>query len=195
MRIAPPNPPQGDPVLPCEALRRAALRMEAGVRPCPGCRRQCPSCASRTCVCECRMDCTDAARALSSEPDRFPVETGIVPLAWALNRMGLQTCWSCEGHMKGEYGLLRPPQVWFYAQHPVWISTIEQSVGQLHGDGLISCPWHVQIAMPGRTVAYSLCPADPPHDRPLQALQADAQAVARLLPERFLAAARRVAPA
>jgi hypothetical protein len=64
-----------------------------------GCSRVCETCGSRGCQCECGPDCSDAARALSSQPSAYPIESGIVPLVYAFARTGLlHSCWSCEGH-------------------------------------------------------------------------------------------------
>ena len=96
------------------------------VRPCEGCTTPCP-CPRRspTCGCACDAACPEAPRALSTEPDRYPIEPKVVPLVFALAELReTQPSWSCEGHVRADGEWIRPPQVWFYAELSVYADLI-----------------------------------------------------------------------
>jgi hypothetical protein len=94
------------------------LKESLGCRPCSNCSLICKSCKSVKCLCLCSPTCRYAAKALSSDPDNYPIESEILPLVYALSETPVfETCWSCEGHETQNKKLIRAPQVWFYAEH------------------------------------------------------------------------------
>lgn len=123
-----------------------AFRQQRNGRPCPGCDLRCPECGSASCLCNCGPECEQAPRNLSSEPEKFPIEEGIVPLVYAIYDMetGLP-CWSCEGHegLDGKIGKL--PQVWFYVLHQAYPDLLAKFLWQLHFNGLIQHQWNVTV--------------------------------------------------
>ena len=143
-----------------EALERV---LSVGItlrRPCQSCKRSC-QCGSSSCFCQCSVDCPEAPRALSSEPDRYPIEQGVVPLVFELSRMREVTpCWSCEGHLDNQGSLWKLPQVWFYSSSPVYVELISHYAWELHSSKQLSYPWHVIVLAYGQpgTTTYSLQP-------------------------------------
>ena len=118
MRI---EPPPLDTAF-CEAQLRdledlVAQPDDRAARPCPGCDLRCQQCGSTSCNCNCRPDCPDARWRLSSEPERFPIEAGVVPLVYAFSALRLMPpCWSCEGHHDKQGQLHRLPSLWFFSR-------------------------------------------------------------------------------
>lgn len=118
-----------------------------GLRLCAGCERPCACSASTTCACACGPQCPEAGRRLSSEGDRYPIETAILPLVCAVQALrGCTPCWSCEGHLDAEGGLLRPPQVWFYARSPVYLKLLGDALTALRASGHLAHPWQVRLS-------------------------------------------------
>ena len=150
------------------------------------CTVKCPQCGSTACQFECSPDCPDAARALSAEPDRFPIENGIVPLVYEMKRSGLFTpCWSCEGHLRPDGSLWKLPAVWFYCESMVYVRLLSQGLSKLLAGRRLSAPWQVAITFSdpdNPETTFSLEPsrtADAPLSLP--ALQRDASAIADAL--------------
>ena len=84
-------------------------------RPCRDCERLCLQHGSTTCTCGCNFACPDAPIALTSDPDRYPIEPRILPLVFELNALKVvQPCWSCEGHNGLSEEVQKLPSVWFY---------------------------------------------------------------------------------
>lgn len=130
-------------------------------RPCRTCARLCDRHKSPVCQCECTPDCGDAARYLSSEPEQFPIETGIVPLVLALARLGgLDPFWSCEGHAGSQTHLNRLPSISFYASSVMLPQLIARYLSDLKIGGRLSCSWQVRVVTWGDSVggAYSIEP-------------------------------------
>ncbi|MCH8187949.1 MAG: hypothetical protein IIB66_04470 [Proteobacteria bacterium] len=116
------------------------------VRPCPGCELPCPSSGSLTCACHCSRTCPHAPREMSSEPDEFPIEPGIVPLVFALYSLRqVEPCWSCEGHVKEDGTFWRLPQAWFYCRSQVLPRIIADAVSQLRSQGVTQATWIVNV--------------------------------------------------
>ena len=116
-------------------------------RPCPGCRVLC-KCDKHSshCTCGCSKDCEDAPRMLSSDPDRYPIESNVVPLVYAMSVLRITApCWSCEGHLSGNGDLIRLPQVWFYSDSTVYPELISDYLHELCFIKETSCLWTVII--------------------------------------------------
>jgi len=123
-----------------------AFRQQREGRACPGCDLRCPECGSTSCLCNCGPDCKQAPQMLSSDPEKFPIEEGIVPLVYALSDMEIGLpCWSCEGHegLDGKIGKL--PQVWFYVLHQAYPDVLAKFLWQLHFNGHIQNQWGVTV--------------------------------------------------
>jgi hypothetical protein len=130
----------------CDLQALAAQPDDREQRPCPGCDLACPDCGSRGCTCKCRPDCPAAPRRLSSEPERFPIEPGILPLVYALSCLRLlPPCWSCEGHVDASGGLRRLPGVWFISRKVIYPTLVADLLGRLKAGGEIAHGW--QVAM------------------------------------------------
>ena len=137
-------------------------------RPCQGCDMRCPSCGSTTCLCNCRPDCPQAPEALSSDPKKFPIEAGVVPLVYALNNLEIGSpCWSCEGHPSPDESPGKPPQVWFYVRHLVYPDLLARYLWQLHFRELIGNKWKVAVVSTDNIVDTTFAIAPDPSDGPL----------------------------
>jgi hypothetical protein len=116
-------------------------------RPCPGCDKIC-GCPSRStrCCCGCSARCQDAARFLSSEPDRYPIEPYVLPLVYVLASLRLVfPCWSCEGHLRPTGGLTRMPQVWFYSASTVYPELIAAHLAELTFRRTLAHAWTISV--------------------------------------------------
>ena len=72
-------------------------------RPCPGCRFTFDESKSITSTLHCSPQCEYAPRQMSSDPDKYPIESGVVSLAYAFYTMRvMMPCWSCEGHVSDD---------------------------------------------------------------------------------------------
>ncbi len=149
-------------------------------RPCPGCRLPCPCSGSRDCPCACSPRCATAPRQMSSDPDRFPIEAGIVPLVYAFHCLGVcPPCWSCEGHEDVRGGLRRVPQVWFYADSAIYPRLVEEHLADLRMRRTLERDWHVVVTSHD---PHDPCPAfriEPAAEKaPLAALRRDVARIA-----------------
>jgi hypothetical protein len=82
------------------------------VRPCDHCHMPCACSGSIECACSCAPDCLEAPANLSSDPEKFPIEAGILPLVYAFNCLGAcAPVWSCEGHIGPAGKVNRLPRV------------------------------------------------------------------------------------
>jgi hypothetical protein len=116
-------------------------------RPCPDCHTLC-KCDKHSshCTCGCSADCEDAPRMLSSDPELYPIESNVIPLVYAMSVLRVtEPCWSCEGHLKEDGELLRPPQVWFYSDSTVYPELISDYLHNLSFIKETSCLWTVMI--------------------------------------------------
>jgi len=130
-------------------------------RPCEGCRLPCACSQSPSCTCGCSSSCRYLVRRLSSDPDTFPLEAGIVPLVYALVSLRIATpCWSCEGHTNEAGELIKLPSVWFYSASNGLARLVSEHCNQLYGHHKIHHEWGVEILALGETMqtTYSLRP-------------------------------------
>jgi len=129
-----------------EALRAIIHRAKDG-RPCgTGCRVRCPTCGATDCRCACARTCGNIPRALSSDPDTLPIETGIAPLVYEMNTLGVfRPCWSCEGHLDSDGAFWKPPRVWFYCGSPVHVRLLSDTMEELRIRKVITVPWRVRV--------------------------------------------------
>lgn len=163
-------------------------------RPCPDCELPCPCSGSPSCACTCSPACPQAPKALSSEPQRFPVESAILPLVYALAVLRVTPpCWSCEGHLDALGKLHKPPRVWFTTRALVYPDLISEYLAGLYTRKLTRSDWMVCLLDCGirDETVFSIEPrAESEGYAPLEQLQADVQAIAKEMPERVRALAR-----
>lgn len=187
MRIAVPS--AGTKILQA-SVREAlgSLAAKSNVRPCKGCAKTCQICGSTTCRCQCSARCPDAAQMLSSEPDKYPIEAGIVPLVYVLADTGIiQTIWSCEGHLQPSGAeLWKTPQVWFSAEDGVAAQLLSIALFDLR-ESLHCSDWVLRLVPVerGLTSVYSIEPRlkkDEDGARTLELLREDVQTIADRLP-------------
>ena len=142
---------------------------------------------------DCSRHCPDIPRALSSDPQRHPLETRIAPLVYELKRLAVfEPCWSCEGHNKPDGSFWKLPQVWFYCRSVVHLRVLADGIKELHVDGKLSVPWQIAITFSdGDNVdtTFSLHPVIDPNEVNLAALQKDIDAIAEHLRQQVFAEA------
>ena len=155
------------------------------LRPCPGCDIPCPHIGSLTCGCGCAPDCPDAPAKMSSEPDEFPIEAGIVPLVFAFHRLRLcPPYWSCHGHAGGDGKLIRLPRLWFYSRSVVYPRLVHLYLGELNAKGKLRVPWKVTVTFSDTGNADTGFSLEPdlnlvPEQPALGPLRADLEIIAR----------------
>lgn len=124
--------------------------------PCPGCERHKPN--------SCNPKCPDATRALSIEPDRYPIEPQVTALVYQLYATRIvQPCWSCEGHVQTvgeETNLWKLPQVSFYCHSPVYIQLLNRCLKYTGTKQSLAYPWHIVISEYSQSLdlTYSIQP-------------------------------------
>jgi hypothetical protein len=164
-------------------------------RPCRACAVPCPCSQSRACCCACSVHCPLAPRYLSSNPDRYPIEPGIVPLVYQLNVLRvIQPCWSCEGHQTAQGQFLRLPQVWFYSASVVYPQLIAEIVHEQKFRRLLGNDWQVAVCPQdyGKSVTtFALKPIQE-QEKPLdlRGLRRDVQTLSCTLVEQVRQSAR-----
>ena len=151
------------------------------LRPCPGCGIDTPNVQADTT--QCSSKCPMAARQMSSEPVRYPIEPAMVPLVYAFFSSRLMTpCWSCEGHNDAAGQSSKPPGLWFYSHAPFYPRLVAQFVNDLKARHRIHYDWSVRL-LPFSQSTYSLTYALEPLDfhpgvTRLTLLQQDMQTIA-----------------
>ena len=167
---------------------------DGDARPCPGCNLTCPTCGSTSCVCNCSYHCDDAPLMMSSDPDDFSIEAGIVALVYAFNSLRLTPpCWSCEGHYNKSGDLYKLPKVWFYVRSMAYPDLISELLSDLAIARRLSLPWHVCVVSWGDSldVTFAIEPRIDPMSKPeLNKLRHDARVIADSLMSDIKAKAR-----
>lgn len=125
---------------------------------------------------------------MSSEPDKYPIETAILPLVYAFYTLRLtMPCWSCEGHNDPHGDIFKTPKLWFYSAHEFYPKLVAQYVSKLKGDRKLTNHWGIRVlpfSQSMYTTTYSLEPLDinaEPTD--LTSLQQDIKIIAQDLRE------------
>jgi len=172
--------PLPDNSLSCDAAMRESLQRfidhaePALVAPCPGCLKHMPE--------NCSPKCDDASRALSIDPERYPLEPKVIPLVYeVMASAGLKSCWSCEGHMDNEGELWKVPQVCFYSDTPIYPQLVLIHLLDLYQAKKLSFLWHIVLSDFSRSlnITYSIQPnLNQVNDPHLGALQHDMQVIA-----------------
>jgi hypothetical protein len=136
----------------------------------------------------CHRDCAAAARRLSSEGERSPVEPLVAPLVFELKRLGVfHPCWSCEGHTNAAGQVWKIPRVWFYSDSVVHARALAEAIDRLHAARRLAAHWHLVLtysdaANPDTT--FSLEP-QPAAEQLLRRLQGDLRVMADELSRQF----------
>ena len=117
------------------------------LRPCHECQETC-HCgrASKTCCCLCSAKCAFAAHYLSSDANRYPIESKVLPLVYAMASLRVvQPCWSCEGHYNALDVFDKKPQVWFYSDSAWYPNLIAHYLADLHFQKKLGYRWEVAM--------------------------------------------------
>lgn len=168
-------------------IAQAAMASGVDGRVCgESCTLKCSQCGATACQCDCSADCADAPRALSPEPDQFPIEPGIMPRVFEMKRLGLFTpCWSCEGHLRPDRSLWKLPSVWFYCDSLVHVRLLSQGLSHLRAARALSVPWQVAVTFSDSDNPETTFALEPSRsgdgELSLPALQKDAGVIARAL--------------
>ena len=155
----------------------------------------CGSACQRPGATDCSRNCPDIPRTLSSDPDRYPLETRIAPLVFELKRLGVfEPCWSCEGHTKVDGTLWKLPQVWFYCRSVVHVRVLADCLKDLYLAKRLNAAWQIVITHSdgnNADTSFALQPSLSP-DAPaaLAGLQRDIDTIAADLHELVLTEAR-----
>lgn len=150
----------------------------------PVCGDGCPHFQTSELSFDCSRSCVDAQRALSCEPDRFPIEPKIAPLVFEIQRLGVfYPCWSCEGHLDKLGKLWRLPAVWFYCEDLTHVRLLADGVADLHAKDILKSPWQVRLGYTDGDVPDTAFALEPfIEDRSgvlLETLQVDISTLAR----------------
>lgn len=150
------------------------------------CNVRCTHCGSLSCQCMCSPNCPEAPKALSSDPDNFPIEPGITPLVFELKRLTFfEPCWSCEGHNDKSGKLWKTPAVWFYCSSMLQLRLLNDAIKSLEHAGHLTTRWQITITHSdpeNPETTYALMPAAlSPKGVTLADLQADTSAIAAAL--------------
>jgi len=121
-------------------------------RPCPNCQLPCESSLPSQCAISCDANCVNAPQALSSEPDKHPIEQHVVKIVFELSTLRLmQPCWSCEGHLNGQGELWKLPQVSFYSASALYPKLLAGYLTKLKNNKQLHYPWQVIMVDYGQT--------------------------------------------
>jgi hypothetical protein len=161
------------------------------------CTMTCPQCGSKMCQCLCSPCCPQAPRALSTDPDRHPIEPGILPLVYEMKRAGMfSPSWSCEGHVGSDGSLSKIPRVWFTCESMTHLRLLADGLGSLRHAGKLRAPWQVAVTFSdpdNAETTFSLEPAPASADAPsLPGLQGDVREIAGSLHHMIADGARRL---
>ncbi len=134
----------------------------------------------------CSPNCPEAPNALTSDPENYPIETGIVPLVFEMTRLGIfEPCWSCEGHLNTSGKLWKLPRVWFYCESMVHIRLLVDGLKDMELAGKLTNKWQVVVTFSdpdNPETTFSLEPVlESEAPSILPKLQADANVIAQSL--------------
>lgn len=108
--------------------------------------RPCPGCTIKSETSYCSQPCQQAARLLSSEPERYPIEPKVLPLVFAFTKLAfVQPCWSCEGHNKPSGELWKLPQLWFYSYYPIYVDLLNTFIEEMRQAELMFAQWNSSV--------------------------------------------------
>lgn len=118
--------------------------------PCPNCVKHVPSICGPT--------CPDVGAALSSDPEKFPLEMKVIPFVFELTSTRLmQPCWSCEGHFDSEDKLWKLPQICFYSDSSIYPQLLIRHISELSIAKKIAYEWRLVVSDFGQAWNFSYC--------------------------------------
>lgn len=123
---------------------------------------------------------------LSSDPDKYPIEHGIISLVFEMKRLGIfRPCWSCEGHLGSDGALWKRPRVWFYCDSATHVRLLADGISAREMKAKLSTPWQIVVTFSNPEnldTTFSLEPVTWTGDKAkLAALQDDASQIAGAL--------------
>ncbi len=129
------------------------------LRPCSNCHELCSTHHSNNCTCDCKTDCPEAAKQLTSDPVRYPIESGVLALVYEFAALRVcQPCWSCEGHVDANDKLSKLPAVWFYVDDLTVVDMISSFLTSAQSRLKLSAAWHLAVSYGPDEVAFSCTP-------------------------------------
>jgi hypothetical protein len=134
----------------------------------------------------CLPNCSEAPRALTSDPVNYPIEPGILPLVFGMKRLGIfEPCWSCEGHLGPSGVLWKLPRVWFYSESSIHVRMLVDGLKELETAGKLDHRWRITVTFSdpdNPETTFSLEPVvSSDHASVLSNLQQDVIVIARSL--------------
>ena len=134
---------------------------------------------------------------MTSDPN-FPIESGIAPLVFELEQLGVfEPCWSCEGHNDASGALWKIPRVWFYCDSVVQVRLLSDVLKNLKIDEMTIAPWQVRLTFSNEDnplTTFSIRPDIGPNDSyALEKLQGDIRAITQFLRPMMLKGASQLA--
>lgn len=106
----------------------------------------CTSCGSTQCNCQCNAKCPEIPVHLSSDPEKHPIEDGIAPLVFEMQRLGVvEPCWSCEGHNDQDGNIWKRPAIWFYCDDVTHLRLLADVVEGLYVTKKLNFQWLIRI--------------------------------------------------
>jgi hypothetical protein len=184
--------------------RQKGLADETGLRAeleevlCSGCAGKpvCGSGCQRPPPYDCSRHCPDIPRALSCDPDNYPLEPRIAPLVFEFKRLDVfEPCWSCEGHSHADGTLWKVPRVWFYCRSVIHVRVLADGIKELHLTGLLRVRWHIVVTFSdpdNADTTFSLEPCLDETPPALDALQGDIDTIAEHLRGQVFEEARKL---
>lgn len=173
-----------------EARDEASDMLRVDVDRVPVCVPDCPAAGLGSCT----RACPDIPKVMSTDPERYPLEARIAPLAFELKRLGVyHPCWSCEGHNNNLGKLWKLPRVWFYCGSVVHVRLLADAMRKLFAERKLCARWRVALTVSTQDnpdTAFSLEPDVDGLEIGLPALQRDIDTIAEHLRDIVHAGAR-----
>ena len=139
---------------------------------------------------QCNCKCSEAPNALSSDPEKHPLEAKVIPLVYELRKIRVvQPCWSCEGHIGHDGKLWKLPQVCFYSASPTYVTLLVNHLSLLQHKKKLSNEWNIVVSSFGQkhgSCTYSIEPKlNPDISSHLGSMQADLTTISENLAEQI----------
>lgn len=161
------------------------------------CQSMCTQCGATNCRCNCSPNCAMAGQALSSDPEKHPIEPMIVPLVYVFKTLEVFTpCWSCEGHDDNSGKLWKLPRVWFYSESTVHVRLLAEVVQYLHVQNRLNVRWHVGVNTAEPSNPHTIFHLEPAVEATpgltLESLREDVRTLSANIPAMMVSAAQRL---
>jgi len=146
------------------ALKEMCYFSKGGYWVCPNCpvKKQTNARELKNTICS--KDCPYFPQSMSSEGDRYPIETAVRGVTYELASLGVvHPCWSCEGHSDSHGNIRKLPQVVFYAEHSIIGKLIADHLMDLYFKKATYYSWIVSISLivpTYETTAWSIHPGN-----------------------------------